>query len=73
MPSESADALQLAKSLVEHIRTSYYKVVVAFSGGVDSAVVAAAAYRALGTNAIAWTSIGAAMPQADQLDAQRVA
>ena len=73
MPSESADALQLAKSLVEHIRTSYYKVVVAFSGGVDSAVVAAAAYRALGTNAVAWTSIGAAMPQADQLDAQRVA
>ncbi|MEK0425626.1 MAG: hypothetical protein RJB11_1717 [Planctomycetota bacterium] len=73
MPSEPADALQLAKSLVEHIRTSYYKVVVAFSGGVDSAVVAAAAYRALGTNAVAWTSIGAAMPQADQLDAQRVA
>lgn len=73
MPSELADALPLAKSLVEHIRTSYYKVVVAFSGGVDSAVVAAAAHRALGPSAVAWTSLGAAMPLADQLDAQKVA
>ncbi|MFM8260676.1 MAG: ATP-dependent sacrificial sulfur transferase LarE [Pirellula sp.] len=73
MPSELADALPLAKSLVEHIRTSYYKVVVAFSGGVDSAVVAAAAHLALGPSAVAWTSLGAAMPLADQLDAQKVA
>lgn len=73
MSSEPADAMQLAKSLVEHIRTSYYKVVVAFSGGVDSAVVAAAAHRALGRSAVAWTSLGAAMPEADQLDAQKVA
>jgi len=73
MSSEPADAMQLAKLLVEHIRTSYYKVVVAFSGGVDSAVVAAAAHRALGPSAVAWTSLGAAMPEADQLDAQKVA
>jgi uncharacterized protein len=73
MPSEPADAVQLAKLLVEHIRTSYYKVVVAFSGGVDSAVVAAASHRALGANAVAWTSLGAAMPLADQYDAQKVA
>ena len=59
--------------LVEHIRTNYYRVVVAFSGGVDSAVVAAAAMRALGPNAVAWTSIGAAVPESDRVAAQNVA
>jgi uncharacterized protein len=47
--------------------------VVAFSGGVDSAVVAAAAYRALGDRAVAWTGIGPAVPQSDREDAVRVA
>jgi NH3-dependent NAD+ synthetase len=42
----------------EHLVASIAKLpscVVAFSGGVDSAVVAAAAYRALGDRAVAWT------------------
>jgi uncharacterized protein len=62
-----------ASALVEHIRTSYYRVVVAFSGGVDSAVVAAAAYRAHGPNALAWTSLGAAVPESDQTSARALA
>jgi pyridinium-3,5-biscarboxylic acid mononucleotide sulfurtransferase len=39
------------------------KVIVAFSGGVDSAVVAAAAYRALGIDALAVTSQSASVPR----------
>lgn len=53
--------------------SAYPSVVVAFSGGVDSAVVAAAAFRALGDRAIAWTGIGPAVPQSDRDDAIRVA
>jgi uncharacterized protein len=60
----------------EHLVASIAKLpscVVAFSGGVDSSVVAAAAYRALGERAIAWTGIGPAVPQSDRDDAIRVA
>ena len=66
-------ASEQALALVEHLRTEYYRVVVAFSGGVDSAVVAAAAFRALGSNAVAWTSLGAAVPEADRDSAMSVA
>jgi uncharacterized protein len=60
----------------EHLVASIAKLpscVVAFSGGVDSAVVAAAAYRALGDRAVAWTGIGPAVPLSDRDDAIRVA
>jgi uncharacterized protein len=66
-------ASEQALALVEHLRSEYYRVVVAFSGGVDSAVVAAAAFRALGSNAVAWTSLGAAVPEADRASAMSVA
>lgn len=66
-------ASEQAAGLVEYLRTEYYRVVVAFSGGVDSAVVAAAAFRALGSNAVAWTSLGAAVPEADRASAISVA
>ncbi|MBU6384449.1 MAG: ATP-dependent sacrificial sulfur transferase LarE [Planctomycetes bacterium] len=71
--SDQRTVEELAKALVEHIRTQYYRVVVAFSGGVDSAVVAAAAFRGLGTDALAWTSLGAAVPESDRIAAQEVA
>jgi len=58
--------------LVEFIAV-YPSVVVAFSGGVDSAVVAAAAYRALGNRAVAWTSQGAAVPESDRVAARAIA
>lgn len=70
---ETLDFQRQAKDLVEHIRTTYYRVVIAFSGGVDSAVVAAAAHRALGSNAVAWTGLGAAVPESDLAAAASVA
>lgn len=62
----------LANALIDEI-AKQSSVVVAFSGGVDSAVVAAAAYRALSDRAIAITGIGPAVPESDLLDSRRVA
>lgn len=49
------DLPPIAKRLVDHIR-DYQRCVVAFSGGVDSVVVAKAAFLALGDHAIAVTA-----------------
>jgi len=48
-------------------------VLVAFSGGVDSAVVAALAHDALGDRAIACTAKSETLPAAELDDAKRVA
>lgn len=48
-------------------------VAVAFSGGVDSAVVAKAAHLALGNNAIAVTADSASVPRAELEGAKRLA
>jgi uncharacterized protein len=48
-------------------------VVVAFSGGVDSSVVAAIAYRALGDKALAVTAVSPAVAQGELDGAKRVA
>ena len=47
--------------------------VVAFSGGVDSAVVAKAAYLALGEQAIAVTGVSASLATGELETAQRIA
>jgi len=47
--------------------------IVAFSGGVDSSVVAAAAHRALGTSAIAVTAVSPALASGELDDARAVA
>jgi uncharacterized protein len=49
------------------------EVVVAFSGGVDSSVVAAIAYRALGERARAVTAVSPSVAQGELEGAQRVA
>ena len=48
-------------------------VLIAFSGGVDSSVVAALAHDALGENAIACTAKSETLPDAELDDAKRVA
>lgn len=57
-----ADLNEIAQRLVDRLR-DFSHIAVAFSGGVDSAVVAAAAYRAVGDRAIAMTSCGESVPQ----------
>ena len=48
-------------------------VVVAFSGGVDSSVVAALAHEALGDRAVACTARSETLPEAELAEARRVA
>ena len=48
-------------------------VLIAFSGGVDSSVVAAIAHDALGEDAIACTAKSETLPEAELVDANRVA
>lgn len=53
--------------------TRFDGVLVAFSGGVDSSVVSAVAYDALGDHAVACTAKSETLPDAELNDAQRVA
>jgi len=52
---------------------SMHRVAVAFSGGIDSTVVAKAAHLALGENAIAVTADSPSVPRAEIAEAQEIA
>lgn len=62
----------LARKLIDRIHL-LESVAVAFSGGVDSGVVASAAYRALGDRAVAITGVGNAVAQSELANARDVA
>lgn len=63
---------QLAERLCDEI-ASYESVAIAFSGGVDSAVVAKAAHHALGDRAVAVTGTGPALAEIERETAVAVA
>src|ERR1700741_2433241 len=75
MPATSdlpADLNKKRERLLDILR-SLDRVAVAFSGGIDSTVVAKAAFLALGDNAVAVTADSASVPRAELEDACRLA
>ncbi len=60
------------EAIVAQMR-GYGRIVVAFSGGVDSAVVAALAHEALGSDAVAVTAVSETLGQRELDDATRIA
>ncbi|HET6423230.1 MAG TPA: ATP-dependent sacrificial sulfur transferase LarE [Planctomycetaceae bacterium] len=67
-----ADLASKEERLLELLR-SYGRVAVAFSAGVDSTVVAAAAFRACGDRALAVTAVSPSLPSGELAEAQRLA
>lgn len=67
------DASGRSLEKLESVLAEYPRVLVAFSGGVDSSVVAAAAARAKGSDALAVTLTGPSHPSRDRRMAEEVA
>src|SRR5450755_3732213 len=72
-PAYVTSELQTKRDRLLAILGSMGRVAVAFSGGIDSTVVAKAAYLALGANAIAVTADSPSVPRAEIDDARRLA
>lgn len=70
--SEIADLDAKEERLLALLR-SYGRVAVAFSAGVDSTVVAAAAHRACGDHAVAVTAVSPSLPSGEQAAAESLA
>lgn len=68
----SADLASKRDQLLDILRRCG-KVVVAFSGGIDSTVVAKAAFLALGNRAVAVTADSPSVPRAEVAEAKRLA
>lgn len=73
-PSDiSPEATAAAIAAIEAMIASYGSAIVAFSGGVDSSVVAALAHRALGPSALAITAVSPALATGELDGASAVA
>lgn len=69
---EIVPIIEAEEKLIGLLR-GYERVVVAFSGGIDSTVVACAAFKALGDGAVAVTADSASVPRAEIEEAKRLA
>ncbi|MBI3821844.1 MAG: ATP-dependent sacrificial sulfur transferase LarE [Planctomycetes bacterium] len=67
------DTLEIKRDRLLDLLRSMRRVVVAYSGGIDSTVVANAAFLALGDHAVAVTSDSPSVPRAEIEEAQTIA
>src|SRR5713226_8921267 len=72
-PKLDTDLLAQKQEKLFSILGSYSRVMVAYSGGTDSAYLAWAAQRVLGDNAIAITADSASIPESHKRDAEAFA
>jgi uncharacterized protein len=70
---ELTDELTAKRDRLLALLRSFDSAAVAFSGGIDSTVVARAAYEALGARAVAVTADSASVPRAELAEALRLA
>lgn len=63
------DALGAKAARLEAVLEDYGRVVVAYSGGVDSALVAEAAHRVLGDDSVAVTAVSASLARRERIHA----
>jgi uncharacterized protein len=70
---QSMDTLTAKRDRLLEVLRGLGKTAVAFSGGIDSTVVAKAAHLALGENAVAVTADSPSVPRAEIADAKRLA
>ena len=73
MSSEITPALAEKRDRLLALLAQYGRVVVAFSGGVDSAVVAQAAHLACGSNAVALTAVSPSLASGEREAAEALA
>src|SRR3984957_21125664 len=71
--SELAPALAEKRDQLPAILLSYGRVAVAFSGGVDSTVVAKAAQLACGEDAVAVTAVSPSLAAGEKEEAEQLA
>lgn len=64
--------IERAQKLKEYLQ-ELESVVVAFSGGVDSSFLAAAAYKALGNKAVAVTAVSETLSETEKMEARKTA
>ena len=69
MSTAAADKLERLVAALEAAES----VLVCYSGGIDSAVVLAAAHRALGARAVGMTAVSPSLPDSERQDAVRIA
>jgi len=67
------DSLAVSRDRLVDLLRTFHRVVVALSGGVDSAVVAKAAHLALGDAALAVTGVSSSLASGELEEARRVA
>jgi pyridinium-3,5-biscarboxylic acid mononucleotide sulfurtransferase len=67
------EALQEKQSKLQAILRDLGEVIVAYSGGIDSAYLAWAAHQTLGTKAVAITADSASIPESHKRDAEQFA